>query len=359
MATPSPPVQDSNLRGMTVSSISLVTFAIGANLVFLRMYVRMKRRITGWDDYTICVALTLSLLGTVANVYQVANGAGRHIDTLTPVQLSEFIKWTFVQGIEFVIGTCFVKISVCMSILRFITKTRHLVRYFIYVIMGFLIISTLGLVVALLAQCRPLRALYDLDLKGKCYSENVSTSIAYVQAAINIFTDFTCAGLPALIIRRLQINRSLKIGLSVVMGLGVVTASFSILRIAFLHTNSSADVTHADAVNMVFAVLEQNLGIIAASIATVRPLFANLGPIVQVSSETIRGPYASDRPFLGHLNVPGAGGMPKSIALSPMRINQATNVDLLRKCEGPSGANVDIMREYQEPSKEEAPSESV
>ncbi|KAF6229440.1 hypothetical protein HO133_007556 [Letharia lupina] len=338
MATPSPPVQDSNLRGMTVSSISLVTFAIGANLVFLRMYVRMKRRITGWDDYTICVALvilpsdshnmklsiahwtqTLSLLGTVANVYQVANGAGRHIDTLTPVQLSEFIKWTFVQGIEFVIGTCFVKISVCISILRFITKTRHLVRYFIYVIMGFLIISTLGLVIALLAQCRPLRALYDLDLKGKCYSENVSTSIAYVQAAINIFTDFT----------------SLKIGLSVVMGLGVVTASFSILRIAFLHTNSSADVTHADAVNMVFAVLEQNLGIIAASIATVRPLFANLGPIVQVSSETVRGPYASDRPFLGYSNVPGAGGMPKSIALSPMRITQATNVDLLRKCEGP------------------------
>ena len=57
MATPSPPTQDSNLRGMAVSSISLVTFAIGANLVFLRMYVRMKRHVTGWDDYTICVAL--------------------------------------------------------------------------------------------------------------------------------------------------------------------------------------------------------------------------------------------------------------------------------------------------------------
>ena len=42
---------------MAVSSISLVTFAVGANLVFLRMYVRMKRHITGWDDYTICVAL--------------------------------------------------------------------------------------------------------------------------------------------------------------------------------------------------------------------------------------------------------------------------------------------------------------
>lgn len=57
MAAPAPPTQDSNLRGMAVLSISSVTFAVGANLVCLRMYVRMKRHITGWDDYTICIAL--------------------------------------------------------------------------------------------------------------------------------------------------------------------------------------------------------------------------------------------------------------------------------------------------------------
>ena len=117
----------------------------------------------------------------MAQVYQVANGAGRHIDTLTPAQLSGFIKWTFVIGVEFVIGTCFVKISVCLFILRFISKTRRIIRYFIYVLMGFLIVSTLSLVIALLAQCRPLKALYDLDIKGKCYSKNASTTIAYIQ----------------------------------------------------------------------------------------------------------------------------------------------------------------------------------
>ena len=57
MEAPLSSVQDINLRGMTVSSISLITFAIGANVVFLRMYIRIKRHITGWDDYTICVAL--------------------------------------------------------------------------------------------------------------------------------------------------------------------------------------------------------------------------------------------------------------------------------------------------------------
>ncbi len=118
----------------------------------------------------------------MADVYQVANGAGRHIDTLTPAQLSGFIKWTFVEGVGFVIGTCFVKISVCIFILRFIHRTRRTMRYFIYVLMGFLIVSTLGLVIALLAQCRPLKALYVLEIKGKCYSKNVSIAVAYVQA---------------------------------------------------------------------------------------------------------------------------------------------------------------------------------
>lgn len=60
MAAPPQPAQDINFRGMTVLSISLVTFAISANLVFLRMYVRIKRHITGWDDYTICAALVSS-----------------------------------------------------------------------------------------------------------------------------------------------------------------------------------------------------------------------------------------------------------------------------------------------------------
>ena len=172
----------------------------------------------------------------MANVYQVANGVGRHIDTLTPAQLSGFIKWTFVQGVTFVISTFFVKVSVCVFILRFISKTRRGIRYFIYILLAFLIVSTLSLVIALLAQCRPLKALYDFDIKGKCYSKNVSVAIAYIQGgiyslytklkisddnlAINIFTDFSCACLPFFIIRTLQMKRSFKIGLSIIMGLG-------------------------------------------------------------------------------------------------------------------------------------------
>ncbi|KAL8682688.1 MAG: hypothetical protein Q9186_001284 [Xanthomendoza sp. 1 TL-2023] len=364
MAAPSPPTQDSNLRGMTVSSISLITFATGANLVMLRMYVRMKRHVTGWDDYTICVALVLSLLGTVANVYQVANGAGRHIENLTAAQLSEFVKWTFVEGVAFVISTCLIKISVCVFILRFINRTRRTMHNSIYVLMGFLIVSTLGLLIALLAQCRPLKALYVFDIKGKCYSKDVSIAVAYVQSgrysffhtkcdiiddnpAINVFTDFACAGLPFFVIRKLQMKRSLKIGLSIIMGLGVFTASFSALRIAFLHTNYSADVTYDNLINVVTAVLEMNLGIVAASIATLRPLFVNLEPMVRIASDPTRGPNASNQPFVRRLGASMAGAKLRGILLSSMGSTKTTDVDVTQDSRKVSEEQGSSSRESQ------------
>lgn len=101
------------------------------------------------------------------------------MDTWTPAQLSIFIKWTFVEDVEFVNGTCSVQISVWIYILRSINKARRAVRYFIYVMMAFSTASTHSLVIALLAQCRPLRALHVLKIKGKCYSKRVSISVAY------------------------------------------------------------------------------------------------------------------------------------------------------------------------------------
>ncbi|KAL8693260.1 MAG: hypothetical protein Q9224_003788, partial [Gallowayella concinna] len=204
---------------------------------------------------------------TVANVYQVANGAGKHIENLTAAQLSEFVKWTFVEGVAFVISTCLIKISVCVFILRFINRTRRTMHNFIYVLMGFLIVSTLGLLIALLAQCRPLKALYVFDIKGKCYSKDVSIAVAYVQSDDNL-------------------------------------------------------------INVVTAVLEMNLGIVAASIATLRPLFVNLEPMVRIASDPTRGPNASNQPFVRRLGASMAGAKLRGILLSSMGSTKTTDVDV-------------------------------
>ena len=71
-----------------------------------------------------------------------------------------------------------------------------------------------------------------------------------------------------------------------------------------------------------------NLGIIAASIATLRPLFANLGPMVRVPSDTPRETYASDRPFARNLKASKAGRRLTSILLDPMSITKTTDVEV-------------------------------
>lgn len=71
-----------------------------------------------------------------------------------------------------------------------------------------------------------------------------------------------------------------------------------------------------------------NLGMIAASIAPLRPLFANLGPMVRVSFDAVRDPYTSDRPFVRNSKASKATRKLTDILLNPMGITKTTDVDV-------------------------------
>ena len=74
--------------------------------------------------------------------------------------------------------------------------------------------------------------------------------------------------------------------------------------------------------------LEMNLGMIAASIATLRPLFASLGPMARVPSDPVRGPYASDRPLVGNSKASKAVRKLTDILLNPMGTTKTTDVEI-------------------------------
>ena len=117
----------------------------------------------------------------MASVNEAANGAGKHTHSLTTTQKTGFIKWTLVAETELVIATCVIKSSVCVFVLRFLNKTRKGLHFCIYGLIAFMVISTFALVVALLAQCRPLTKLWNPSREGICYPEHVLYSVAYVQ----------------------------------------------------------------------------------------------------------------------------------------------------------------------------------
>ncbi len=70
-----------------------------------------------------------------------------------------------------------------------------------------------------------------------------------------------------------------------------------------------------------------NLGIIAASIATLRPFFTNLESMVQGASYTARSPNASKQPLVSITKASKAGRKLTGISLTPTGTTESTNID--------------------------------
>jgi hypothetical protein len=118
---------------------------------------------------------------------------------------------------------------------------------------GFLVLFTIGSVLAIILQCKPVAAGYDLTLRpptgtGTCYSmdifkkvgvfnsceyiftNHVVVSQTLTSTAINIATDLLFAILPIPLVWGLQLNTRTKIGLVCILSLGFFAAATAIYK---------------------------------------------------------------------------------------------------------------------------------
>ena len=107
-------------------------------------------------------------------------GVGRHIFCVTPKNISETLKWsTWAQIVE-VIALAFVKISVCLFILRVIDKTSKRIGQFLKLLIIAVVICHIVPLLLYVLQCRPLQAVWNRQIQGKCYSPRLTYRAAYV-----------------------------------------------------------------------------------------------------------------------------------------------------------------------------------
>lgn len=88
---------------------------------------------------------------------------------------------------------------------------------------------------------------------------------------ISIVSDFFLSAFPVLILRKVQINFRSKVGLCLLMGLGVVTGALSIVRTVLNYQTQSSDATWGVIPNWYWRAWEVFFGIVAACIPTLRP----------------------------------------------------------------------------------------
>lgn len=152
----------------------------------------------------------------------VQHGLGSHIEEVQARGTENMITYLQIVWLSSIFyNAClgFIKVSVLSLYMRLGDRTlRRLAMFMVAVIFC----QAGGNVLACIFQCAPVQAAYDITIPPedvKCVNIN---AFYLANAAVNIFTDILTYSLPIPMLVSLQLPRRQKIGLTVILGLGLL-----------------------------------------------------------------------------------------------------------------------------------------
>jgi len=166
-------------KGPALIVVSTLFTAIAFVTTVLRLSVRHTRRALGSDDYTMAVAMVLTITEAALTIQAVTHGKGKRTRFLSQDDIEYINKYSWIAQIVLFPAMALVKISVCLMITR-INDSRKL-KWLTTTVIVVLSVASFEVVLVLLAQCRPVRASWQPRL-GKCWPTEVRIYSIYVQA---------------------------------------------------------------------------------------------------------------------------------------------------------------------------------
>ena len=177
-----------------------------------------------------------------------------------------------------VLGVGLVKICACLTLIRTLGTSSPLrLRYFLWILLLFIAVSHLAFMVVPLVRCRPLATFWDMEIKGSCMSTGATDIAGKIGSAIDIGTTLVCAFMPLSLFGRLKMSYYTKVGLCVLMGLGVFTAACAVARAVTVKKVTEEDYSWHFLAPSIWGAVEQFLGIAIVSVPPLTSLVHNMG----------------------------------------------------------------------------------
>ncbi|GAQ34270.1 hypothetical protein ASPNIDRAFT_196241 [Aspergillus niger] len=285
-------------QGPQILAATSITTAFALLTVLARMYVRVFFiRNVGPDDYVMVLTMALSLGGFAVIIPEVIYGAGRHtVYVENTASIATHLNFA-TQGIYmWAIGL--VKISIGLFLLRFAPRRGY--KIFIWVTLMF--------------ECKDIRSIWDENVKSQCFTSSQLLKLSYTNTGLNILTDLIFAILPAIMLRHLQVNRRVKASLVCILGLGIFACAAAIVKLSVLpNYGRTGDLLWDYSTLTIWVVfvnlptlittqtnksydsVESNMGIIAGSLPTLKPLFKQFLGTYGSQTKTRRYTYGSKK----------------------------------------------------------------
>ncbi|KAJ5062481.1 hypothetical protein J3E72DRAFT_187717 [Bipolaris maydis] len=280
-------------QGPTILGTTLSVFILAVMTTIARLYVRIRMiRNVGWDDYTMILSMVLCIAGQCVIIPQVYYGAGRHIEYIDPKDFSQAMKLNFISQPIYLFAICFVKISVGFFLLRI--AVRPFFRRLIMGIMIFMGVYTFGCVLTVFLQCSDVRMMWDLTVKGTCWTVTQIKILGYLNTVLNMITDLAFS-IPML--WGVQMNRRHKASLICILGLGLFATAASMIKLSYIGNYGRAGDLMWDSRNLtIWTVQECNVGMVAGNLPCLKPLFRSIlvSTYGKGSRKTSQPKYLSD-----------------------------------------------------------------
>lgn len=311
-----------------------VAIVVATLVVIARIYVRsVVLKNVGLDDLFVVISLIIAFVICAMTILAVFYG--QHYSSQLSQQgqtiaafktLAKTLKFCTIATSLGIFSALLTRLSFCLSLLRIFRSVREW-KLGLYAVMVITSLAIIPPFVTFVAQCQPAQAQWDPLVPGHCLSKMIVIRANYFYGAVSTLCDWTLATLPIVFMWNVQMEARVKVGVCVLMGMGYFTGICSILRtIGFSDdTASASEENHVGSI--IWAALEINVGIVAASIPTLKPLFRSSVPSLR---RYFRYRKATDSPQCGddeaRLQELSLGTMPSALPSSISYYQGRSNV---------------------------------
>ncbi|POS71064.1 hypothetical protein DHEL01_v210542 [Diaporthe helianthi] len=232
----------------TIYGVALAFSILSTVVLGLRVYARLRMKQFSLEDWLMCIGWSL-----------------------------------FLWQVFFLSGFVFIKISICLTLLRIAVVKWH--RNTLWALIVISIVSTIFVDCYIFLQCRPIAATWG-EVEGICVSKTIYVSITFTISGFNLVTDILTSLLPFLMLRGVQMSKQKKTAIIGILSLGVLASIATIARLPYAQAYFAAD-NYMEGVGniMLWTVCECDLALIAGSLPMLRTLFKSIkGSLLQKST---------------------------------------------------------------------------
>ncbi|KAI2478470.1 hypothetical protein Ptr902_10083 [Pyrenophora tritici-repentis] len=278
----------------TILGVTLAFLAIAVITLSLRIWIRIRDRLWGWDDFFVILAGIASFVGDILVCMMPEDGLGLHLWTLDPAHLIAYFKHIYSTNSAYAASTALIKLSILFQYLRLFTEAApsgsstqyRLARRLTWGLIAICAVWGCTFFLLALFPCKPIEKNWNPLLDGKCIGWGTKDPDKFYgmflgHSVSNCILDVLVLLLPVPFLTTLRIAGKSRAGLIGLFCLGCTVVTVAIGRMIAMSVNRAGtvpvlDMTYHTPIIYIFAVLEVNFAIITASIPIFWPVIATL-----------------------------------------------------------------------------------